>query len=232
MKFDILARLNALTLRERIVLGIGGIAVIGAAIEFGVLAPQRADIKRLRDDIASSQAETTNLAKALGASAGGASPARDAQERAERDQLLAMMERAHAVLVGGSGAKSLESMRALAAAQPGVKLVSLKTLATEPVPLTPPPPTPGVVPAPSRNAPAASAPVPAAPTEPALQVYRSGVEITVQGPYPALAQYAANVQRALPQALWGDFALEATYPESRMKITLYTLDSRAPGPLE
>jgi MSHA biogenesis protein MshJ len=55
-------------------------------------------------------------------------------------------------------------------------------------------------------------------------VFRHGVELTVQGTYLDLLEYARQLERLPTQLLWGKVDVSAVeYPKVTMKLTLYTL---------
>jgi MSHA biogenesis protein MshJ len=76
----------------------------------------------------------------------------------------------------------------------------------------------------------AAAPAPAtAPAKPNTPVpletlYRHGVEIVVQGTYPDLANYLAQLERMPWQLFWASASLNVeTYPKATLKLNLFTL---------
>ena len=56
------------------------------------------------------------------------------------------------------------------------------------------------------------------------QIYKHGVEITVQGTYLDLLAYLAELERLPWRMYWGNLDLKVDeYPQSTLVLTLYTL---------
>lgn len=55
------------------------------------------------------------------------------------------------------------------------------------------------------------------------QMYRHGIEVTVIGPYLNLMSYLSDLERIPTKIFWGDMQLSAEYPVVTLKISLYTL---------
>ena len=124
--------------------------------------------------------------------------------------------------------------------QGGVRVVGLKTLAPQdargplPAPTAPPPPAAVTLPTAATSAapalvaglaaattPAAAAPAPVVTAE----LYRHGVELTVEGSYGDLMSYLAALE-ALPgpRLLWGGVKLKVEHhPTVQLSLTVYTL---------
>ncbi len=59
---------------------------------------------------------------------------------------------------------------------------------------------------------------------PAFGIYKHGFEITLEGSYLDLMRYVTELEASPWRMLWGEVSLQAgTYPQSSLKITLYTL---------
>lgn len=55
-------------------------------------------------------------------------------------------------------------------------------------------------------------------------MYRHGIEVTVSGTYLRLLGYLAELERNPAKIFWGNMELQAgTYPQATLKVTLYTL---------
>lgn len=55
-------------------------------------------------------------------------------------------------------------------------------------------------------------------------MYRHGIEVTVSGTYLRLLGYLAELERNPAKIFWGNLELQAgTYPQATLKVTLYTL---------
>ena len=100
-------------------------------------------------------------------------------------------------------------------AEPGVQLVSLRTLPVMPL-LPEPPQTPT----------SQSAPPPAAAKRDFIvgNVYKHGVEITLRGSYVDLYNYLARLEKSAWRMFWSRARLNAeSHPRLTMTVTLYTL---------
>lgn len=56
-----------------------------------------------------------------------------------------------------------------------------------------------------------------------LQVYRHGVEVVVQGTYPDLAEYLAQLERLPQRVYWQKVELGGEYPRMTLAFTVFTL---------
>ncbi|MCW5619964.1 MAG: type II secretion system protein M [Burkholderiales bacterium] len=56
-----------------------------------------------------------------------------------------------------------------------------------------------------------------------VQVFRHGVEVVVEGSYPALIDYVDRLERQPWQLTWGKVVLRADHPRVTLTLTLYTL---------
>lgn len=225
----VVAYLATLKPRERVVLAACALVFLFVLLEFGVMRPQRFEVKRLQQDVERNEQETSALMKSLQLARGSAAPDQSAKLQAERDNMAEMVKRAETILQSNSGnGTAVEGLRNLASLNAGVNLVALRTLAPEPIVVATalPPAASASATAPLRAA-SAAAPPPAP-----LQIYRSGVELTVQGAYPNLVAFMTAVEKGVPHLLWGDVNLDASYPESRLRLTLYSIDTRPDGLVE
>lgn len=220
--------LASLKPRERVVLAACAVVFLFVLLEFGVLRPQRLEVKRLQREVERSEQETATLMSTLKLTKGTAAPDQAERLKIERDKMAGLIARAETILQTNSGSSAVEGLRNLTNMQAGLKLVALRTIPPEPVVVASA--SPALAPkAPGAAQPAASAPVA---TVAPLQIFRSGVEMTVQGSYPALVAFMSAVEKSAPRLLWGDMSLETNYPESRLRLTLYSIDTRSVGLVE
>jgi MSHA biogenesis protein MshJ len=225
-------RIDALSLRERLMLLAACVAMIGFLAHAMVFKPMlarqaalRSQINAQRDSVAGidSALAQTMLANAL-------------------DPDLALRERL-------SGAKSdtallLKSLRALQdglvaperiaplietilRANGRLQLLQLKTLPVSglagPAPAVDAPPATPVPPTPASSTPASSASAPAAP-KPSELLYRHGVELVVRGNYLDMVDYMRALESVPTQLFWAKAQLEVEdYPNARLTLSLYTL---------
>ena len=55
-------------------------------------------------------------------------------------------------------------------------------------------------------------------------VYKHGVEIVVEGGYPELMDYLAQLEKLPVRVIWGNLKLRVDgYPRTTMSLTIYTL---------
>jgi MSHA biogenesis protein MshJ len=223
-----IAYLATLKPRERVVLAACALVFLFVLLDFGVLRPQRAEVKRLQQEIGRNELETAALVKSLQLASGTSAPDQAAKLKTERDSMIEVIKRAETILQSNSAnGSAVQGMRNLTNMQAGLKLVSLRTIPPEPIVVAAALPPVAKAPASAAQS-AASAPPGSTP----LQIFRSGTEMTVQGSYPALIAFMSAVEKSAPHLLWGDVNLEASFPDSRLRLTLYSIDSRPMGLVE
>jgi hypothetical protein len=224
-----IAYLATLKPRERVVLAACALVFLFVLLEFGVLRPQRLEVKRLQLETERSEQETAALMKSVQLAKGTAAPDQAEKLKAERDKMAELIKRAETILQSKSAnGSTVEGLRNLTNMQAGLTLVALRTIPPEPIVVTTALPA-AAKPAASAAKSDASAPQAAAAP---LQIFRSGTELTVQGSYPALVTFMTTVEKSAPNLLWGDVSLETNYPESRLRLTLYSIDTRSVGLVE
>jgi MSHA biogenesis protein MshJ len=63
-------------------------------------------------------------------------------------------------------------------------------------------------------------------------LYKHGIEVTVQGSYPALVAYLQQLERNGGAMFWGNVKLDVIgYPEATLKMSVFTLSPRSEQPL-
>jgi MSHA biogenesis protein MshJ len=204
----IVSRIDATSLRERVLLFVALAVVLIAIADALVISPVAERERKLRAAIAGYQAELDTAETYIRnmVNSRGADP--DAPTRARRQSLLAQ--------VGGIDVQiaqeqerftSPERMRSVLEetlrATPGVQLVQLKSLPTETL--------------------ADVAPAPGAAGGVRTRIYRHGFEVTVGVGYSDLYAYLRRLER-MPRIYWGmaDYAVRE-YPDATLKLTVYTL---------
>jgi MSHA biogenesis protein MshJ len=219
------ARINALALRERVLVFVAALAVLAYALWL-VLAPLLARQERLRAELAAQQAEALGMAaelaakqRAFQADPNAAALTQLAALRIERDRLRTDLQAMRTGLVVAE--QMVPMLQRLVAANRNLKLVSLRSL-----------PVSGLSEAagPAAVAPAAvsdgSANAPGTPAggRPREVLYRHGVELVLQGSYLHMIDYMEALQALPTQLLWGRAELAAqAYPRAQLTLTLYTL---------
>ncbi|MGX4640252.1 hypothetical protein [Massilia sp. SYSU DXS3249] len=241
------ARVDALTLRERVLLFAAGAAAIVFVAFFVGLKPMFAKQEALRRQIVQQQNNIEGLdtevrVKVEAAQVDPDAPVREriASARAELDALAGSLRAMQNGLVAPERMAPL--VDAILRANGRLQLVAMRTLAAEPVAGAAAQPQPqsqaaaqtapalpaGVAAAAAAagmtpTAPAASTPA-AVPAQGAALLYRHGVEVTVRGNYLDMIAYMAALEAMPTQLFWGRAQLEAeTWPASRLTLHLYTL---------
>ena len=212
------ARFDALAARERVM--VLAAAIIGVAFIYDALAtrPLEAKMKRLVLQVAESRQNAKIAEAAVKAQDVVVDP--DSVKRSYRDALrkqLAEIDQSMQGLQRGlvppeKMAKLLEEMLSRSG---GLQLVSLRTLPVQRFE------TPGA--APAAKAPEKGA-KPAVSKEPDRAVYQHSVEITLQGSYPELLEYLAQLEKLSWQMFWGRISVDTEqYPRLRVTLTVQTL---------
>lgn len=213
------SRFAALQLREKQLI-IGAVAV---AILFGgyslFIEPGMLKSARLKKALVQQQTELDQFrAQILALAAQTGDP-----DSANRDALKQVREQlAGTELELKSFERNIVSPRqapvllqTLLARHRGLKLVSLTTLAPQPL-IEPPKAEPGK----EAGGKAAAEPV----ARPGGNIYKHGIEIRITGSYADLVAYVAELEASPQKMMWGGMRLAVKqYPVSELTLTLYTL---------
>lgn len=190
------AAFEARTRRERIAVALVAVVALPAGLLFAWVEPQW----RIRQALS---AEIAQLHKLQASRPAPVDPNRLARE--ELQALAAQLRTAQESLAEQSGALVAPSQMAsllegLLRRAPGVRLVALRSLASEAV---------------KGNTPNAAA-----------VLYRHGLELEVEGTWAELQRYLESVERAPKRLLWDRMELQARqHPRVGMKLVLYTLST-------
>lgn len=219
-------RVDALTLRERMMLFAAVAAVLVFLAWFFGLGPMFARQEALRARIVQQQNNIEGVDNEIAATVRAAQVDPDAPTRQRIAELNARVEQRSASLRAmQSGLAAPERMapllNAILRANGRLELVSMRTLPAEPI-------LGAAKPAPAPAAPDSAAPAPEtlpnAGAPAAELLYRHGVEVTVRGSYLDMVGYMAALEAMPTQLFWGRAQLDAeVYPASRLTLTLYTL---------
>ncbi|MDP2787784.1 MAG: hypothetical protein Q8O79_06885 [Pseudomonadota bacterium] len=205
---DKLKKVDALTLRERAILFILLLAGIWAVVDTLLLSPQEYARKEEREKITQASAKLVEAEQALTLRAGQPDPDQAARLRLERAQqaLNARQQTAASLQARLVAPKDMvRVLQGMSADQPGLRLVSLNTLAPEAVGQSAKEPDK----------------VQAAPTTP---LFKHGVKLTLVGNYAALTQYMEKLERLPVGFYWARAELDASaHPDISLTLTLYTL---------
>lgn len=227
-------RIDALTLRERVMLFAAIAAGYVFLMHFFGLGPMFAKQELLRTQIVQQQNNLEGIDneirdKVLAAQVDPDAPTRTriAEARVQLDGLATSLRAMQNGLVPPERMAPL--VEAILRANARLQMVSMRTLPVEPVMGG----SIGGTAAPAAGVPAAVGPAGAlAAPQPAAQasaaraplLYRHGVEVTVRGNYLDMIGYMAALESMPTQLFWGRAQLEAeTWPTSRLTLTLYTL---------
>jgi MSHA biogenesis protein MshJ len=224
----LLVQFKALSTRERLLAIAAFLGVIYFIFDFALIRPQTAQAKELRQKIARQEAEFAAANQALLALSAASAADPLAKQRAQRDEMRATFAEAEALMGRvASDVRMGDVVRAMIASRPGLTLVSLRTLPVEQFFQSPPPPASA-----SASAPAAAASAPVAPVVAVPTLYKHGIEVTVQGSYPALVAYMQQLERNGGAMFWGNVTLDVVgHPEARLKMSVFTLSPRPEQPL-
>lgn len=238
------AKIDALSVRERVLIALGGVAAIVFVVYFGVTDPAhvrerslRAAILQQRGRLAGIDVEIAQKTAAAQADPDAAARQRIVTLAADNAALRASLRTTQKALVPPARMSAL--LQQMVQQNSRLKLVSLKTLppagttdgnfADTPVDPTGPvlPVTsltttpPGTAPAPT----VAAAPT-AAPADETSRplLYRHGVQVVLRGAYGDMVGYMEALERMPAQVFWGKAVLDATeHDKATLTLTLYTL---------
>ena len=221
-------RVDALSLRERIMVFAACAAAIVFLMHFFALGPQLRKQDALNAQITQQQNNIEGIDNEIRARVEAAQNDPDAAVRtrlaAVRKETEELSEQLRAMQNGLVAPERMAPLLdSILRANGRLSLVSVRTLPVE-----------SVLEAGRRAAGSApdatAAPAPAAPAQAQSQpgsaglLYRHGVEITVRGNYLDMIAYMNALEGLPTQLFWGRAQLEAeTWPASRLTLTLYTL---------
>ncbi|HZF18669.1 MAG TPA: type II secretion system protein GspM [Burkholderiales bacterium] len=198
-------RVDAMTLRERVMVFIAAAFVLVVVANYALIDPilQRQKVNSLKnqqqqDEMRAMQAQLQAFAQARLSESASAKRQRLEKLKAE----LAALDRD----LGGRQTELVtpESMTRMLSEilkrNPDIELVSLRSL-----------PATGLTQLPASGAASGS-------------MYRHGIEVTVSGTYFRMLAYLADLERNPARIFWGNLDLQANaYPKVTLKVTLFTL---------
>ena len=228
------ARIDALSLRERVMVFAACAGVIVFLMHFFALGPQlrkqdalHAQITQQNNNIEGIDNEIRARVEAAQTDPDAAERTRLAAVRKETEELSLQLRAMQNGLVAPERMAPL--LDSILRANGRLSLVSVRTLPPESVleagrraagatpdaaAAAPAPAAAGAAPAAAQNATPGTAEL----------LYRHGVEITVRGSYLDMVDYMNTLESLPTQLFWGRAQLEAeTWPSSRLTLTLYTL---------
>lgn len=220
------AKIDALTLRER-VMTFGACAALLVFLLFSLLLnPLFAKQKMLNESIAQQQQTMTTIDAEIVLKMHGNGVDPDAQDRQALDRLRQEMAGLSTTLrTAQSGLvppdRIVFLLERLLRQHARLRVESLKTLPSTPVG--------GAAAAPALAAvPPAVAPAVAVPPAPAIKtsplLYRHGVEVVLRGSYIDMVNYMEALEAMPTRVFWGDASLVVEqYPNASLRLTLFTL---------
>ncbi|MCC2972619.1 type II secretion system protein GspM [Massilia sp. IC2-476] len=235
------ARIDALTLRERVLAFAAAVAVVSFIGYQLVLAPIYKQQEALLEQILQARNDMMGIDAEIAARVTAYQVDPDAPAQARLEAVKQESARiGDALLAMQNGLVAPERMAplvdAILRANGRLQLVSMRTLPVETISgraattaATPAPAAAPAVAAITAAAGLAAAPAPApepAPDagKPAEVLYRHGVEVTVRGNYLDMVDYMSALEAMPTRLFWGKAQLDVEeYPASRLTLTLYTL---------
>jgi MSHA biogenesis protein MshJ len=200
-------RVDAMSLRERVLIFLAVAAVLVAIADSALLEPilkrHKASSQRIQqqqDEIRTMQGQVQAYAQARSGEGAGARRQRLEKRKIELAALERELAEKHRGLVTSD--RMAKMLSEILRRNPDIELVSLRTLAAA-----------GLAPTSSPGS---------APDGSGL--YRHGIEIVVSGSYLRMLNYVSQLERLPAKIFWGNMELQAgSYPRATLKITLYTL---------
>jgi MSHA biogenesis protein MshJ len=205
----LLTLFNKLGPRERIGFILALFAIVYLAMDATLLGAEEKKKKALKAELTQLEGDITNIRNDMLIVKAQLERDPFAKDRAQLDSYRKAIEEASAFIakVDSDPRQVGVVLRQLISATPGVTLLSLKTL-------------PVVAVVDIKGGASAKQGV-------AKSIYRRGIEVTVRGNYLALLPYLEKLQGMPTRVLWAEAELGTTvYPDSTLKVTLYTLSSQ------
>lgn len=207
----IAGRIDALTLRERVVIFLAAALMLVTIMNVLVLAPLNEEQQRIVKRVQDEQSQITRIRTEIQQKINEQTSDPDLalrgrlqtlqQQKADLQQSVAGIQKG---LVSPDKIPAL--LESILASNTGLHLVSLKKL-----PVTNLAETPGTA---NGDASVSST----------VGLYRHGVELSVQGGYLDMLNYLDALERLPSQLLWGDVVFSVDeYPNATMTLTVYTL---------
>ncbi len=195
-------RIDALSLRERVLLFAAIVVVTYALVALALIRPLEHREQDIAARLRATRAQTAATERTLETLLAPKAQARElADLRALRAEVARLRARVKGLAAGLVPARAMPGlMRHVLSEAPGVALMALTT------------PPPKAI----RNTPQ-SAPF----------LYRHEIRVVVRGRYTALVRYLALLAHQKRRVLWGRVALKADrYPDSTLTLHIYTLSAR------
>lgn len=215
---------NKLSLRERLLTA----AVITVLLFFigylFFLVPQQKKIQYSQLLIKAQQAELVSINSEIAIKENEVTTGIDLLEknRNARDELKKQIDKGN-VFFGQSDPSTSQVgalIRELLSANPGLTLISLKTLPVV------------MFYTPSQKSTASVGELPNSALGVQKNIYKHGIEVNVKGTYMALLSYMNNMQKYPKRLFWSEAKLDVSvYPEAVLTLVIYSLSEQPSSPL-
>lgn len=201
-------RIDAMSLRERVLVMLAAVAVVYLAWDTFMMQPINRRQKAVETDLQQVQSRISQLSETVQTLATSTRTNPNARLEAEREELRReigaldelLEERTANIIAPQEMPRVLE---AVLVRQAGLKLIEMRSLPA--VPLFP-------------------APEGAAASDAKGNVYRHGLELEVEGSYATVLNYLRALESLQWTFFWESIELESVdYPRNRVKIVVYTL---------
>ena len=200
----LLARVDALSLRERIFLFLSVFVSVLAAADFVWFTPAATAHHQMVERFTAQSAELDRLREELRTAGTPTDPAKEAREERDSNQerLREIGEQIRALAPQEQKGPALELvLQRLLRNQVGLTLLSLDTLKPE---------------VPGGNGAATGASLPAG-------MSKRGLEFRLRGPYAGLVHYVQALETALPGLRWGAMELKTDKRSSELSLRVYAV---------
>lgn len=198
-------KLDALQIRERLMIFGVALMLVLAATEALVLAPAKKRAQQAQNELRQQQTalERLQAEAALQSSPGAAADSPRAQLASVNAQIDVVEQEIRALMPSPRDASTLRRvLEAFLQRQDGLSLVRTSTLSADAPPLfAGGPPTTGT-------------------SNPAD---RRGLELTIAGPYLELARYVEGLERALPDLRWGAMVMSQQEGITQLTLQVYVV---------
>lgn len=216
---DLSARFDRLSLRERGLLVVALVVLSYFVLDQWLLQPEMARQQQLEKDLAAQESErrqTEGEIAQVGALLARETQASAAARAAAEAGAEAGADAGRALSIPAAP-RLAELIRTIVADSPGLKIVSLRSLPSRPLPM-----------APKKEAAAGAK----AATEAPPPIHLHGLDITFSGDYLNLLSCLERLQSHAEPLLWGDLQFSVVkHPDATMRVTVFTLSEQPSAPL-
>lgn len=206
------ARIDALSLRERVIIFLMAALALVVGMSRLVLDPLEAEQKRMSKRVQDEQVQIVRIRSEIQQKVSERTTDPDAQNRERmrvlQQQAIALQQSLAGIQKGLISPDKMASLlEDMLRRNTTLRLISLKNQTVT-------------------NLTESSAPgaAPASTAAPVAGLFRHGVELTVQGGYLDMVAYLAELEKLSSQLIWGDVAFTVDeHPNATMRLTVYTL---------